>query len=96
MKKLIEKTSNETNESLSESEESIHHIEEIKNIEEKQKNHTAKLKITGIQKEFIIDTGSPVTIMPFDERMVNQTEIQKITNRYQNVNKNEVKFQRYR
>ena len=92
MKKLIEETANETNESLSESEESIHHIEEIKNIEEKQKNHTAKLKITGIQKEFIIDTGSPVTIMPFDERMVNQTEIQKITNRYQNVNKNEVKF----
>ena len=30
--------------------------------------------------------------MPPDERIMKQTEIQKITNRYQDVNKNEVKF----
>ena len=87
MKKLTEDKVNETNESLRKSEESIHDIEEIKNIEEKQKHYTARIKINGIQKEFIIDTGSPVSIMPFDERIVNQTETQKITNRYHNVKK---------
>ena len=30
--------------------------------------------------------------MPPDERIIKSTEIQKITNRYQDVNKNEVKF----
>ena len=92
VKKLTEETANETNESPTESDESIHHIEETKNIEEKQKQYTAKKKINRIQKEFIIDTGSTVTITPFDERIVNQTELQKITNRYKDVNENEVKF----
>ena len=50
------------------------------------------MKINGVQKEFISDTGLAVTIMHFDERIVDQTEIKKITNRYQDVNKNEVKF----
>ena len=45
-------------------------------------------------KRIRIDNESSVTIMPFQERIVNQTEIQKITNRYQDVNKNEVKFRR--
>ena len=31
--------------------------------------------------------------MPIDKRKVNPTEKQKVTNRYQDVNKNEVKFQ---
>ena len=30
--------------------------------------------------------------MPFDEQIMKQTELQKITNRYQDVNENEVKF----
>ena len=47
-----------------------------------------------MKKEFIIDTGSPKTIIPPDERIMKHTEIQKITNRYQDVNKNEVKFRR--
>ena len=70
--------------------ESIHHIEERKNTEEKQKHYKAKIKISGIQKEILIDTGSPVTIMPFDKRIVNQTEKQKITSRYQDFSKNAV------
>ena len=77
---------------MSESDESIYHLEEIKNIVEQQKHYTAKMKINGTPKEFIIDTGSAVTIMPFDEQIIKKTEIQKITNRYQDVNKNEVKF----
>ena len=32
--------------------------------------------------------------MPFDEQVVNQTKIQKTTNRYQDVNQNEVNFRR--
>ena len=64
----------------------------MKIIEEKQKHYTAKMKINGIQKEIIIDTRSTVTILPLDERILKQTEIQKITNRYQDVNKNEKKF----
>ena len=83
----------EQNASLSEFEESIHHIEEIRNIEEKQKRYTAKIKMNRVQEEFIFDTGSPVTKMPLDERkvrMVKQAEIQKITSRYPDGNKNEV------
>ena len=42
--------------------------------------------------EFIIDTGSPLSIMPPDKRIMKPTELQKASNRYQDVNKNEVKF----
>ena len=50
--------------------------------------------MNGIKKEFIIDNGSPVTIMPPDEQIRRQAKIQKRTYRYQDVNKNEVKFWR--
>ena len=63
----------------------------MKKIEEKNKHHTATVKINGIKKEFIINTGSPI-IMPPDEKILKLTALQKITNRYQDVNKNEVKF----
>ena len=92
MKRLTEDEAQQPNESTSESEESIHHIKEIKTIEEKNKNYTTTIKINGVKKEFIIDTGSPITIMPPDEKIMKHTEIQKYTNRYQDVNKNEVKF----
>ena len=92
VKKFTEEEETEPNESMSESDESIYHIEEIKKIVEQQKHYTAKIKINGTPKEFIIDTGSPITIMPLDEQIMKKTEIQKITNRYQDVNKNEVKF----
>ena len=90
MKKLTEEETDDRDETSSDSEESIHHIREIKKIEEKNKHYTATVKING--KKFIIDTGSPITIMPPDETMLELTGIQKITNRYQDVNKNEVKF----
>ena len=45
-----------------------------------------------MRKEFIIDTGSALTIMPMDKRIEKPTEIEKVTNRYQDVNKTEVKF----
>ena len=92
VRKLTEEEETEPNESMSESDESIYHIEEIKNIVEPQKLYTAKIKINRTPKEFTIDTGSPVNIMPLDEQIMKKTEIQKITNRCQDVNKNEVKF----
>ena len=63
--KIIGEVVNEPNESLSKSDESIHHKEEIGNIEENQKHCTAKIKNNGIQKKSIFDTRSPVTKMPF-------------------------------
>ena len=92
VKRLTEDETNESNESSCESEEDIQHIKEIKKIEETNKHYTATVKINGIIKEFIIDTGSPISIMPPDQRIMKLTEIQKVTNRYQDVNKNEVKF----
>ena len=92
MRKLIEDERTESNESMSESDESTHNTEEIKNIVEQQKHYTAKIKINGAEREFFVDTGSPVTIMPLDERILKKNEIQKITNRNNDVIKNEVRF----
>ena len=92
MKRLTEDETNESNESSCESEEDIQHIKEIKKVEETNKHYTATVKINGIIKEFIIDIGSRISIMPPDLRTMKLTEIQKVTNRYQDVNKNEVKF----
>ena len=92
VKRLTEDEMNEPNESSCESEEDIQQIKEIKKIEETNKHYTAIVKINGIAKEFIIDTGSPISIMPPDKRIMKPTEIQKVANRYQDVNKIEVKF----
>ena len=77
VKRLTEDEAQQPNESTSESEESIHHIKEIKTIEEKNKHYTATIKINGVKKDFIIDTGSPITTMPPDERIMKHTENRK-------------------
>ena len=87
MKRQTEEETNEPNESTSDSDESIHHKKEIKKINEMNKHFTATVQINGIKKDFIIDTGSPVSIMPPDKRITKTTEIQKIPNRYQDLNK---------
>ena len=40
----------------------------------------------------MIDTGSPITTMPPDKEFIKSSGVQKITKRYQGVNKHEVKF----
>ena len=75
-----------------ESESKIYRIERINRIVDKKKYLTTTLKINGTEKEFIIDTGSPISIMPADKTIMKDTEIQKVRHRYQDVNKNEVKF----
>ena len=82
VKRLTEDETQRPNESTSESEESVHHIKEVRTIEEKNKHYTATIKINGVKKKFIIDTGSPISIMPPDEKILKSTEIQKITNGY--------------
>ena len=74
-----------------ESESSITRIEKINKITvtERNKNMTARVKVNGI-----VDTGSPISIHPADENIIKSTEIQKVKNRYQDVNKNEVNLRR--
>ena len=91
VKKLAENELNESDEPSSYSEDSIHQIREIIKIDETNKHFTTTLKINGVMKEFIIDTGWPISLIPPEERITKSIEIQKITNRYQDVNKNEVK-----
>ena len=74
------------------SETRIHRLERINRMTDRNKFLTAVVKINGIEKEFIVDTGSPISIMPVDEKIMKRTEIQKVKQRYQDVNKNEVKF----
>ena len=92
VKRLTEEKTHESNESTSDSDKSIHHIKEIKKMNEMNKHFSATVQFNGIKKEFIVDTGSPVSKVPPDKRIMKTTEIQKITNRYQDVNKNELKL----
>ena len=94
VKRLTEEERSEPNDSSCESDEDIQHIKEIKKIEQTNKHYTATVKSIGISKEFVFDTGSPISIMPPVKRIMKPTEIQKVTNWYQDVNKNEVKFLR--
>ena len=92
VKKLTKKQADDRSETSSESNESIHQIKEIKKIEEKNKHYTATVKINEIKKEFIIDTGSPITKMLQGEEILKSTGMQKFTNKQQDKSKNGVKF----
>ena len=94
MKKHTEEEVEDRNKTSCKSDECIHHMKEIKKIEEKNKHYTAIVKVNGIKKEFVIHTGSPIAIMPPGEKILKSTGIQKITNRYQDVIKNNIKFRR--
>ena len=67
IKKLSEEKTDDRDELSNESDEGIHHKKkELKEFEEKNKHFTATKN--GTKKEFIIDTGSPITTMPPDEK----------------------------
>ena len=74
VKRLTEDEPNESDRSSSESEECIHHIKEIKKIDETNKLFTTMLKINGVTEKFITDTGLPISLMPPDERIIKSTE----------------------
>ena len=70
----------------------MYRIGGVNRIIDRNKYLTTTVKINGTEKEFIIDTGSPISIMPVDNKIMKESEIQKVRHRYQDVNKNEVKF----
>ena len=66
----------------------IDHIQSVNGIN-RVDFFKAILLVQGQPKEFIIDTGSPVTIVP---PIINTTEIKKMTKNFVDVNKNPTKF----
>ena len=50
-----------------ESETSMNRIERINRITDRNKYLTTTVKVNGIEKEFIVDTRSPISIMPADQ-----------------------------
>ena len=55
-------------------------------------HYAVEIKMNGKNQKFIIDTGSPVTIMPNNPTLYNPEYIQPLKVRYQDVNRNEIKF----
>ena len=92
VRNVTEDESEITGRESDESETSINRIGRINRITDRNKYLTTTVKVNGIEKEFIVDTGSRISIMPADENIMKQTEIQKVKHRYQDVNRNEVKF----
>ena len=87
----VTETENLIGEKSDESESSIYRIERVNRIIDRNKYLTITVKINGTEKEFIIDTGSPISKMPADNKILTEFEIQKVRHRYQDVNK-KVKF----
>ena len=82
-------TSEEDNED-SELEE-ILQITQINKITRDNNDHYGvEIKINGKNQKFIIDTGSPVTIMLNNPTLYNPEDIQPLKERYQDVNKNKI------
>ena len=51
-----------------------------------------ELQINGEKQKFIIDMGSPVTIMSKNQNVHDIKKIKAMKERYQDVNKNEIKL----
>ena len=49
----------------------------MRKIEEKSNSFIAIVRINVVKKEFIIDTGSPINIMPLDERIETRPKYKK-------------------
>ena len=87
----LEETSSEEEEE-SEPEE-IRQITQINKIlPDNNDQYGVEMIINGEKQKFIIDTGSPVTIMPYDQKIHKTKKIKPMKEKYQDVNKNEFKF----
>ena len=84
-------TSEEDNED-SEPEEMLQITQINKIIPGNNDHYGVEIKLNGKNQKFIIDTGSPVTIMPNNPRLYNPEDIQRLKERYQDVNKNKITF----
>ena len=86
----LEETSSEEEESEPEEIRQITQINKI--LPDNNDHYGVEMIINGKKQKFIIDTGSPVTIMPYDQKLHKTKEIKPMKERYQDVNKNEIKF----
>ena len=77
-----------------ETESSSYRIEKINKVVDKNKYLTTTVRINGKEKEFVLDTGSPISIMPAGNEILKKSDIQKTKHHYQDVSKNEVKIRR--
>ena len=86
----LEETSSEEEESEP---EEIRQITQINKILSDNNNHYGvEMIINGKKQKFIIDTETPVTIIPYDQKIHNTKKSKPMKERYQDVNKNEIKF----
>ena len=67
-------------------------MEDARILPDNNDHYGVELKINGEKQKFIIDTGSQVTIMPYNQNIHDIKEIKPMKERYQDVNKNEIKF----
>ena len=89
---IVETGENYNDEEESEPEE-LQQITQINQIlPDKNDHYEVKKKINDNYKNFTINTGSPVTIMPNNRKLYNQEDNQPLKEIYQDVNKNEIKF----
>ena len=85
----LEETYTEEEESEPEELQQITQINRV--LPDENDNYGIKLKINGKYQNFTIDTGSPVTIRPNNPELYNQKDMKPLKERYQDVNKNEIK-----
>ena len=86
----VEDASSEEEESEPEEIRRITQINQI--LPDNNEHYGVEMKINGKKQKFIIDTGSPVIIMPYDQQIHNTKESKPMKERYQDVNKNEIEF----
>ena len=67
-------------------------MEDARILPDNNDHYGVELKLNGEKQKFIIDTGSQVTIMPYNQNIHDIKEIKPMKERYQDVNKNEIKF----
>ena len=86
----LEETSSEEEDSEPEEIRQITQINKI--LPDNNDHYGVEMIINGKKQKFIIDTGSPVIIMPYDQKKHKTKEIKPMKERYQDVNTNEIKF----
>ena len=64
----------------SDTDTSINIKTEIKHLTDRRNHITMTLKIDGTEKEFIVDTGSPVTILPSDKQIMKDKKLLPVKN----------------
>ena len=67
-------------------------VKAMKQVQEKEDYIRKRIEINRDGTDFIFLTGSPITILPKVQGKHNLLPLTKLTSKYRNVNKNEVKF----